>query len=88
MEFGEQAVRHAAAAAQELADQVRRIALQAVAEAELGWRSSAAEEFRQRLAGEGTAIRECAAQLDHAAGLLRRHADRCQQVAARLPVPW
>jgi uncharacterized protein YukE len=88
MQFGDQALRQAAAAMERLADQVRGIGVRAAAEADgLDWRSRGAERFQESAGASAAAIHDCAARLDHAAQRLRWHADRCRQTQDRL-TPW
>jgi hypothetical protein len=87
MDFGDQALRQAAAALQQLADQVRAIGVRAGAESGLSWRSTGAELFQERVTASAAAIRDGAARLDHAAQRLRWHADRCARAQDWL-TPW
>jgi hypothetical protein len=72
--MGSHEVRRAAARVQQLGDDVRRLADQALGAGAVHWRSTAAAGFRERLAEEAGRVRFAANRLDAAAEALRRHA--------------
>ncbi len=72
--MGSDEVRRTAARVQQIGNEVRRLADQALAAAAVQWQSTAAAGFRARLAEETTRIRAVAADLDGAAEALLRHA--------------
>jgi hypothetical protein len=72
--MGSDDVRRAAARVQQMADDVRGLADRALGAGSVQWRSTAATEFRERLAEQAARGRSSAAVLDHAAEALRHHA--------------
>lgn len=67
-------VRHVRRAILRLAESLRAEAISLSGAGGVQWESAAASAFRAVLAGEVHAARECAADLEEAAGLLEAHA--------------
>lgn len=58
----------------ETAQDARQVAVRVTGTSAVEWTSTAADEFRARLAGEAERVRRAAALLDAAAAALQRHA--------------
>jgi hypothetical protein len=84
--MGSEEVRRSAARIQEIGDDVRQLAHQALISGAAQWRSTAAVSFRHRLTDEVARIRAAAADLDGAAEALLRHAAAVDGVFARFDV--